>query len=314
LFRECLEGFRRGHEPRRRLLASLIVCSTALILTVISRHTLRSDEHWRIHERYFMVVIPAVIVLFATSSVPGSTSRLLNGITLVVYFLSIVAVAFFLWFVAPIFRYVVTTDSPSLSGELLALHRKDLPALLVGFFFASAIAASVLQALSAWRSALAVWAVGAFLVCLNIGWYGAHDIIVNQGTKGDRSIARKINRRIPAGDKLVVLLDGLDSRTASNAEFMNPGAQVYLGPPQPAWNSRQLKIGPGGLVLPPYPQDEAWLLSSNKWKFNKPAEKTFDTCELYKIGGEPGLCLLGARPKEEVASNDHKTKIRFSYL
>ena len=287
----------RPDSPGPRLMAILSGTVTILMLGLIARHTLLHDDQWRLHERYFFVVLPPVLIYFIARE-PFRAGRRL-GFWLRV---DVAAVAVVLACLAAMrLDMFLPTDTPSLSGMLLFTQTDWIPrwmsALMAVVLAFSAICFIWGPAKPAWR-----WtALASLFLAFNIGFYGTQRRLVGVFAQADREAAEAIDQRLGPGEELFVLLDGMPRGHVWHVTFRNPGRAVYFSQAGQPWWGSPLETTDEGRLAPPIDADRAWLLCARPWRLNRPPNTRFEVSDLYYMGGSPPLRVDAEQWRRHVA-------------
>jgi hypothetical protein len=289
LAREVRSSLTLRNERPVRLMSQLTTVATLAMLVLAARHTLAGDDSWRLHERYFFVILPPALILFATCA----TVRARGPGGIVLPLVSLIAVGVAAWQIAYLTRAITLTDSPTFAGFLTVIMPEHFRHTLFIVVFWVVGAFAILTWLCAGgRRTARVTAVGLLLVWLSLGWYLAQHQVNRPLVRGHHSLAHTVANELGRGDNLLVLYDYLSHGAIWRALFSNPGKAVTLDVRKPpVWWTHPIMLAADLRVLSPYSQERTWLLAARQWKFNKEPAQTFGGVALYKLNGEPPLRL-----------------------
>jgi 4-amino-4-deoxy-L-arabinose transferase-like glycosyltransferase len=293
LVRELRASLRLRNDRATRLMSQLTTVATLTLLALSARHTVSSDDLWRLHERYFFVVLPPVLILLAARARADAGGRR----RMMLRFVSLLALASITAWIAYVTRWSILTDSPTFAGLVTVVMFDQFVRKTFALMFWVVGAATTVAALFAGRGGVSsVHAVALMFVAFNLGWYGGQDQLTRHFVRDGQALARKVGDKLGRDDKLLVLLDGLTLDTVWHARFRNAGLLVHLDPTRPPWWSSPIMLGADLRVLSPYQQERSWLLASSRWKFNKQPVQLVQNTALYALSGEPPLRFDPAQP------------------
>jgi hypothetical protein len=265
----------------------LVLVATGVILLVIARYLVIYDKTFLMYERYICVIYPLAIIYFCvrfTSTRPGWAGYLVRAAALILF------MGFWLWTARPV-QWNLPANCPTLSGLLGIYNHNDVSSAILVVMATLSVAAFVVFVWGRKTYARNAWAMAAFLSALNVGWYGTHHGILKPQTLFARSVACKIEEKLPRDHKLLVLADGLPWDILQHVIFRNNSLTLHLSKDDRYWYSHPLELNEPGDIISPYSLDESWFLASTDWKFNKAPELDFDQFALYRIGGIEKLRL-----------------------
>jgi hypothetical protein len=285
----------RGRGPARWRALVLLTGSAAAVITLASaRHTVIADADWCVYERYLMVLFPPLFVLLLLGRpegfappvrpAPARVSMVLASIVIVAG-----AVAIARWR-----ALLLTTNLPSLAGCWLAHDRGEN--LLAGRLALAGVAlagpaalwiAAASGRLPRRRPRLAACAVAWLLLLFNTGYYAAHQCVHRPLIEGDKELARKIRREIPADGRLLILIDDMPANVYFQVHFRCPGVALELAPHDEFWFAKPIRFSPGGQIVAPDGQQRTWLLANARWPIEGEPVERVRRFNLYDLSAYP---------------------------
>lgn len=289
LGRRLLGCLKKQEAPPVRLLVILTIAATGAMLGLVARHTLAVNPTWLLHERYFFVILPLVLILFAVTARAEASPCLSRWPW---DFLILAIILLHVW-MAQIGPWYLSSISPSFTGLLLFLKSREVGLALVILYLLPIIAALALLLLKPvlhFRSQCLI--AGLMFVGFNISWYGYQGSFLNGEREPDLALARKIEHdRGKPGGRMIILSDGLTRETKWQIGIRNHGAGLSLAGGAREWWEEPLELDREGCIAPPASPAHAWFLASNIWKMNRAPEKSYTNCALYRLDGKRPLCL-----------------------
>lgn len=272
-------------DPPTRLLVLLTVVVTAAMAALISRHTLVNNPDWRVHERYLFVVLPLVLVLFC------ARARILSPAgSLFALYLFVALVPFHVWLMMRV-TWTLPTSAPSFTGFLLFIRARSAGPWLIALYLLPALVALGLLFTRPVGFGRQFAVVGLLFFSFNIGWYGVNERLLNPSRRDDLNTARKAGSALGGQGRLLVLKEGMRRNLTWQAGIRNPGLNVALSPASRSWWEELLQVDADGRVRAPLAEEDAWLLASNTWKFNRAPDDAFTDSAVYHLGGPVPLRL-----------------------
>lgn len=291
--RKAIGSLRKREPLTVRLLVILTVAATGAMLYLVARHTLVTNPVWVLHERYFFVMLPLALILFAALA-QTDASRLYHRWP---WDLAIAAVVFLNIWIAETGPWTLGSGSPTFTGLLFFLKATDVGLTVIVLFLlpiAAALALLLFKPINRVKDQCLI--VGLLFLGFNIGWYGFHERYTSKVHKPVLTLARKIDRElVNPEDRLMILDDGLDTGIKWQVGMRNPGVGLSLAGLGKQWWEQELRLGPDGRILPPATRAGSWLLASTTWKVNRAPANAFDECALYKLDRKNPLILDAAQ-------------------
>ncbi len=282
--RGMVAAIRREEAARPARMAIWVGALNAVMLLLVIRHT---SGDVRAHERYFMAgYAPALALLAAADG--AWAARLRPAARRWLAGAAIAAILMAAWALRWRLGSNLANDSPTLSILLAMLNAGQAGWGVIAGYLAALGAGVALMAAGmgrgfGWRAA----AVALVLVAGNIGWYGTQEM-VRKWTRPDRRIAERFAVRIPAGERLLVLRDGMSYKREGNLGFLLRGDSIYVAiePEKPypwyAWEAG--RAADGKLALPPALPPARWLaVDARHWRLPADPVLQVDGCALYWI-------------------------------
>lgn len=325
---------RNREDEAGRLMTILTTVATFCMLWLVARHTILTNPMWKIHERYFFVVMPLTLILFCLrgeaageerpAKHPGRLGRTLR---LAVWSGLVVGLSVSACLVANRLRWQAPTDSPSLSSYALFFWPGRVArafVVLYGILGVLAVGNIALRPRGARRQWLAI---ALLLVFFDIG-YGIMCRVQDIGKLEQRLVARTVDRILKRDDQLMIVMDGMDRELTFQAGIRNAGPGLFCVEAGHSWWAQRLRLTPDGHVISPYPAKQSYLLAGIGWKFKQPPVRVFDglkyaRCSLYYLGGKEGLQLDSAQvamvkagqvPPEPKPPAPNLRQLKLSYL
>ncbi|MBI1785592.1 hypothetical protein HYR69_10660, partial [Candidatus Sumerlaeota bacterium] len=174
-------------------------------------------------------------------------------------------------------------------------HRHEVPALALA-------AAGILGLISACAAFLAPeglrerWtAVAAYMVFALFGWYGTHRTLIRAHYEGVVQCGRDLANKIPEGDHLVILADGLETQFLQQMVF-HTGAPTYairrrVEIPFGISADKLMKSG----IIRVEESGHSWLLASPDWSLGREPSARIGEAGLYFLGDESRLKVNGGQ-------------------
>ena len=287
--RKAIGSLRKRDPLPVRLMVILTVVATGAMLYLVARHTLVTNPDWVLHERYFFVMLPLALILFAALARPVASPIY----TRLPWVLVIVAVVFLNVWIAKIGPWTLGSGSPTFIGLLLLMKAKVVGSAVIVLFLVpitAALALLLFRPVNRVQDQCLI--VGLLFLGFNSGWYGFHERYTSKSHKPVLTLARKIDQALAnPEDHLMILDDALDTGVRWQVGMRNPGVGLSLAGIGKAWWEQELRLGPDGRILPPATRAGSWLLASTTWKVNRAPAITYDECALYKLDGKNPLIL-----------------------
>jgi len=278
----------QNRADRKTLIATTLAATTAVLIIVC---LLAMVGGRRVHERYYFITYPMVLILFCASERVGFTpnERWLPRIARA----ATVAILLFLSYrVAAVVHWFVATDTPTISGWLLVFHPHHATRLasIVLVLLLALFAGLFISFVQSFR--LNFFAVAILLLAFNFGWYTAHHLIVVRETDSPRKLGLQIARHVKKNAWVLVLKDGLEPDIVSRTGIFNPGATVHMKAEPKFWYSSPLNLGKDGEINSGNSEKDNWILAAKEWKFSELPALEFEDCALYHLNGDRKLRLL----------------------
>lgn len=289
LVRKGIGSLKRRETAPVRLMVILTIVATGAMLWLVARHTLVTNPTWVLHERYFFVMTPMVLILFAALAETDASPIYRRW----PWDLVIAAVIYFAFWILKTGPWPLSSSSPTFTGLLLFLRVKAVGQGLIVLFLAPMVVALFMllfKPVNRFKDQCVI--IGLLLVAFNIGWYGFHESFGSRERKPILTLARKIDQKLTdRNDNLLIFKDGLDDLLAWQVGMRNPGVNVTLDGTHRQWWEDELKVGKDGRIVASAAGKRNWLLADNTWKVNRAPARSFDDCSLYLLDGKKPLIL-----------------------
>lgn len=298
IFRSLLGRGRSEQGSAARALVIFLSISVAVMIAMFARHTALVDAAWRVHERYLMVLMPALLAWFCACDVsnarPGGSGS--KSGTLFAFIVSALAVVMVV-IVARHARYMLP-DSLTCAGiHVLFPGRPGLRPFTGAFVFLIAAAgASALGSLRSHRGRFLT--VALTLILFNYGWYTVNARVISRAGRQVALQGARLAEAIPPQHHLLILQDSVAASIAYQVAFRRPVRFVYRDPKAWEWYATELLIDKKGRPITTFPKRETWLLSAPGLLVNKLPDKIVSGYAFYRLGGRKPLRFLPADAAE----------------
>lgn len=208
----CPSHLKGERSERWGWIAALGAVTASGYVLLVTRHTVLFDAAPQLHERYLFVVIPIFLVLLLRE---GALAGICARTTTVFASAALVA----LIGVRPerVLTWNIQTDSPSLCGFFVIWRHFPGRTGILGVALVFCVAIGVIFSWLRRGKRAGPWALAGLLAAMNVGWYvqqyeGGRDLRTKE-------FAEAVRRELKPGDRLAVVVDGLDITIVWTLEF-----------------------------------------------------------------------------------------------